>query len=121
MFEPNRIWARLDRSTIYADGSSPIAARTRKFSGASEYALVPIQPAAVGWQLVPVEPTGIEIEAGCRMMHELQGTQDADAPLHSPYQNSCDTPDRVRWQQWDEIVRAVRASMLSAAPKPGGE
>lgn len=34
---PYRIWARLDRATVYMDGSSPLVASTRKFPGSSEY------------------------------------------------------------------------------------
>jgi len=56
------------------------------------------------------------VEAGCRAMHEQQGTEDADAPLHSPYQKSWEEPDRVRWMQWDETVRDVFQAMVTAAP-----
>lgn len=58
------------------------------------------------------------VEAGCRAMHEAQGSEDADAPLHSPYQNSWDEPDSVRWRQWDETVREVLAAALAAAEQP---
>jgi len=48
-------------------------------------------------------------------MHEAQGSGDADAPLHSPYQNSWDEPDSVRWKQWietcEDVVSAYHASL----------
>jgi hypothetical protein len=65
-----------------------------------------------------VDVTEAMVEAGCRAMHEAQGTEDADAPLHSPYQNSWDEPDSVRWKQWDETVRAALSAALSAQAEP---
>jgi hypothetical protein len=57
------------------------------------------------------------IEAACRAMHEAQGSGDADAPRHSPYQNSWDEPDSVRWEQWietcEEVVSAYRSALGS--------
>lgn len=77
---------------------------------------------------VPTEPTPEMIEAGCRALHEMQGTGDADAPMHSPYQNSWDEPDSVRWRQWihtiagDEEDIGVYRAMLAASPAaPGAE
>lgn len=37
MSAPERIWAKLDRATVYMDGSSPLVARTREFDEATEY------------------------------------------------------------------------------------
>jgi hypothetical protein len=54
------------------------------------------------------------IEAACRAMHEAQGSEDADAPLHSPYQNSWEEPDTVRWTQWVETCEEVIAAYLKA-------
>lgn len=34
---PERIWAKLDRATVYMDGSSPLVARTREFRGSTAY------------------------------------------------------------------------------------
>jgi hypothetical protein len=66
------------------------------------------------------------IEAGCRALHEMQGSGDADAPMRSSYQNSWDKPDSVRWRQWEETVAGdeeggevgVFAAMLSASSCP---
>ena len=55
------------------------------------------------------------IEAAARAMHEAQGTGDADAPRHSPYQNSWDEPDSVRWEQWIETCEEVIAAYFAAA------
>lgn len=57
------------------------------------------------------------IEAGCRAMHDCQGTGDADAPLHSPYQKSWEEPDSVRWKQWRETIREVWDAMVGAPPE----
>ena len=54
------------------------------------------------------------IEAACRALHEAQGTGDADTPLHSPYQNSWETPDTVRWKQWQETCEEVITAYLKA-------
>ncbi|TLX16047.1 hypothetical protein [Rhizobium sp. MHM7A] len=54
------------------------------------------------------------IEAACRALHEAQGTGDADAPLHSPYQNSWEEPDTVRWKQWIETCEEVISAYLKA-------
>jgi hypothetical protein len=59
------------------------------------------------------------IEAGCRALHECQGSEDADAPMHHPAQKSWETPSMVRWQQWKEAVCDVHKAMLAAAPTPG--
>lgn len=40
MSAPDRIWAKLDRATVYMDGSSPLVASTREFSGSVEYVTV---------------------------------------------------------------------------------
>jgi len=45
MAEVERIWAKLDRATVYMDGSSPLVARTREFNGAAEYVTVSKQNA----------------------------------------------------------------------------
>lgn len=34
---PDRIWAKLDRATVYMDGSSALVARTREFHGSTAY------------------------------------------------------------------------------------
>lgn len=64
------------------------------------------------------------IEAGCRALHDAQGTGDPDAPLHSPPQNSWEEPDSVRWKQWREtITDDVWPALVAAAPAsplPGG-
>lgn len=54
------------------------------------------------------------LEAACRAMHELQGTGDADAPRFSPYQNSWDEPDTVRWTQWKESCEEVITAYLAS-------
>jgi hypothetical protein len=54
------------------------------------------------------------LEAACRALHKAQGTDDADAPLHSPYQNSWEEPDTVRWKQWQETCEEVIAAYLKA-------
>lgn len=43
MSAPERIWAKLDRATVYMDGSSPLVASTREFNGAAEYVTVSTQ------------------------------------------------------------------------------
>lgn len=54
------------------------------------------------------------LEAACRAMHECQGTGDADAPRFSPYQNSWDEPDTVRWTQWKETCEEVISAYLAS-------
>ena len=75
-----------------------------------------------GWVMVPREPTEAMIEAGCRALHELQGTGDADEVAHSPYQSSWDVPDSIRWRQWEETIvgdegeGGIYRALLAAAP-----
>lgn len=79
--------------------------------------LAALEPSVEGWELTPAM-----VEAGCRAMHEAQGSGDADAPMHSPYQKSWDEPDSVHWKQWIETVTDVHAAMISSAPPVvGGE
>lgn len=47
-------------------------------------------------------------------MHETLGTDDADAPIHSPYQKSWEEPDTVRWKQWTEACEDAIAAYLKA-------
>lgn len=39
MSAPEKIWAKLDRATVYMDGSSPLVASTREFRGSTAYVL----------------------------------------------------------------------------------
>ncbi|NQE62905.1 hypothetical protein [Caulobacter sp. RHG1] len=60
-----------------------------------------------------------QLVAGCRAMHDCQGTQDADALMHHPYQKSWEEPTKPRWAQWIETVAEVYAA-IEAATQPGG-
>lgn len=60
--------------------------------------------------------TMAQLVAGCRAMHDCQGTEDADALMHHPYQRSWDEPTKPRWSQWIEAVAEVYAAIETAAP-----
>jgi len=111
---------------LIADLWAEVVAREPETLAALASPPAPAVAVQEGWKLVPVEPTEGMIEAGCRALHNLQGTGDADAPLHSPYQNSWEEPDSTRWQQWRHTVSnddfdgeiGVFTAMLAAAPEP---
>ncbi|WP_454760568.1 hypothetical protein [Caulobacter segnis] len=55
-----------------------------------------------------------QLVAGCRAMHDCQGTGDADALMHRPAQKSWEEPTKPRWAQWIETVAEVYAAIEAA-------
>lgn len=45
-----------------------------------------------------------QIVAGCRAMHDMQGSEDADSLIHHPAAKSWEPKTEPRWSQWIETV-----------------
>ncbi|GEM_PF-6215971 len=63
--------------------------------------------------------TPAQIVAGCRALHDMQGSEGADSLIHHPAAKSWEPKTEPRWSQWIETVVFVAAALQSKGPSDG--